>query len=256
MNFSGGKLLVSAIALTILISSSAYAAGVANSAQSGYLLCIDTKSKQVTYPGKAACPSGTKGLVVGARGPQGTQGETGQVGAQGQVGPSGAPGPSGPAGQNGAAGQNPHLLDFTGLDLGMLVGTQIQGESTVFDSLRNGNVIPYLPQTGRVAAENSGLYLNSRCDGPAYAGFLNSADMNVVGSSNPIFVRGLSGGSSNRTDLMVPSNPQVTLPAATTLTWEEISGACQATGISSGTLYKLQSNGFVQDATGPLHLGY
>ena len=116
---------------SIVFGSSAFAATTilaTNTPNGGYLLCFNSKTKAVTYPGTLSCPTGTKALDLGAsRGKDGTQGEqgpegpqgiqgipgiqgvrgdtgpkglTGDAGARGFTGATGAQGPAGPAGTN------------------------------------------------------------------------------------------------------------------------------------------------------------
>ena len=66
---------------SIVFGSSAFAATTilaTNTPNGGYLLCFNSKTKAVTYPGTLSCPTGTKALDLGAsRGKDGTQGEQG-----------------------------------------------------------------------------------------------------------------------------------------------------------------------------------
>jgi hypothetical protein len=111
---------------SIVFGSSAFAATTilaTNTASGGYLLCFNSKTKAVTYPGTLSCPSGTKALDLGAGwgvdgvdgvdglqgpvGPQGIQGIPGiqgPKGSTGDTGPTGFTGPTGPRGFTGATG--------------------------------------------------------------------------------------------------------------------------------------------------------
>ena len=111
---------------SIIFGSSAFAATTilaTNSPSGGYLLCFNSKTKAVTYPGTLSCPSGTKALDLGAGwgedgidgvnglqgpvGPQGIQGLPGiqgPKGSTGDTGPTGFTGPTGPRGFTGATG--------------------------------------------------------------------------------------------------------------------------------------------------------
>jgi hypothetical protein len=111
---------------SIVFGSSAFAATTilaTNTPDGGYLLCFNSKTKTVTYPGKLSCPTGTKALDLGAgwgkdgvdgvdgiQGPEGLQGIQGipgiqgPKGATGDTGPTGFTGPTGPRGFTGATG--------------------------------------------------------------------------------------------------------------------------------------------------------
>jgi len=81
-----------AVVLILLFGVPAIGAGVLNTPSTGYLLCINTKTKVVTHPGTAKCPKGTKGLVVGSKGQDGASGLTGATGLNGQNGRDGLDG--------------------------------------------------------------------------------------------------------------------------------------------------------------------
>ena len=86
-------LLIGALAVSaLLVVVAANGAGDINTPSTGYLLCINTKTKIVTHPGTATCPKGTKGLVVGSRGQDGAPGLTGATGLNGQNGRDGIDG--------------------------------------------------------------------------------------------------------------------------------------------------------------------
>jgi len=70
----------------------AQAREVFNTQSSGYLLCVNAVTKIVTFPGKSACPKGTKKLVLGARGATGTNGLPGAAGLPGKDGINGKDG--------------------------------------------------------------------------------------------------------------------------------------------------------------------
>jgi len=50
---------------------SAHASGVLNTPSGGYLLCVNSKTKVITYPGKTNCPKGSNRLTIGASGKDG-----------------------------------------------------------------------------------------------------------------------------------------------------------------------------------------
>jgi hypothetical protein len=58
------KVLVGFMAGTILSGTAAYSLTVNNTPEGGYLLCYNTKTSAVTFPGKLKCPRGTKALEV------------------------------------------------------------------------------------------------------------------------------------------------------------------------------------------------
>jgi FlaG/FlaF family flagellin (archaellin) len=85
----------------LLIVTGANAAGTFNNAETGYTICIDNKTKMLTFPGTEKCKSGQKKLVLGAKG---LKGDTGVTGAAGVDGSAGVPGINGADGANGADG--------------------------------------------------------------------------------------------------------------------------------------------------------
>jgi len=102
---------------SIVFGSSAFATTTilaTNTPDGGYLLCFNSKTKAVTYPGKLSCPTGTKALDLGAgwgeagadglQGPQGIQGIPGIQGVKGDTGPQGLTGNTGAQGARGATG--------------------------------------------------------------------------------------------------------------------------------------------------------
>ena len=86
------KIAAITVVLILLFGVPAIGAGVLNTPSTGYLLCINTKTKVVTHPGTATCPKGTKGLVVGSKGQDGAAGLTGATGLNGQNGRDGVDG--------------------------------------------------------------------------------------------------------------------------------------------------------------------
>lgn len=59
---------------SLFFGAAAYSVNVNNSPEGGYLLCYNSKTKAVTFPGKLSCSTGTKGLELGARGRAGIDG--------------------------------------------------------------------------------------------------------------------------------------------------------------------------------------
>ena len=79
--------------LTFLMGGlGAQATEVRNNKSSGYLLCVNSATKVVTFPGKSVCPKGSKKLVLGAQGVAGTDGLPGAAGLPGKDGTNGKDG--------------------------------------------------------------------------------------------------------------------------------------------------------------------
>lgn len=94
---------------SLLFGSAAFAIDGINNPQSGYLLCVDKKTKDVTFPGNSKCPKGSEKLILGAQGAAGIRGDKGDKGDKGDpgaAGPKGDAGSTGPAGTNGNPGVN------------------------------------------------------------------------------------------------------------------------------------------------------
>jgi hypothetical protein len=72
-NKSNVFLLVLAL---IVVGVGAQATGLLNTQSGGYLVCVNSKTKVVTHPGKSKCPKGTKRLVLSAEGKAGKDGNT------------------------------------------------------------------------------------------------------------------------------------------------------------------------------------
>jgi len=83
------KLVTSFAAILLFIGITANAAGNLNNPDSGYLLCVNTKTKVVTHPGSSKCPKGTTALVLGQKGKDGIPGLTGAAGLNGLDGKDG-----------------------------------------------------------------------------------------------------------------------------------------------------------------------
>ena len=65
---------VPAVLILLVSGISAQATGILNTPTSGYLVCVNSKTKVVTHPGTSTCPKGSKKLILGAQGPQGDVG--------------------------------------------------------------------------------------------------------------------------------------------------------------------------------------
>jgi hypothetical protein len=93
------KVTLLILSLTLIMAGiSAQAAGILNSESGGYLVCVNSKTKVITHPGKTTCPKGSKKLVLGA---QGSPGITGAIGLSGKDGRNGADGKDGKTLWNG-----------------------------------------------------------------------------------------------------------------------------------------------------------
>ena len=99
-----GRFVIGLIVGMVLTGSVAYSANLFNTSETRYLLCVNQKTKVVTYPATQKCPSGTSRLILGAQGPQGIQGEKGELGPQGIQGFKGETGPQGETGATGSQG--------------------------------------------------------------------------------------------------------------------------------------------------------
>ena len=90
------------VSASLFFGVSAIAVKVNNTPEGGYLLCYNTFTKAVTFPGTLKCPKGTKPLELGAEGQPGQDGVDGFDGFIGATGPQGPQGPQGPRGPSGA----------------------------------------------------------------------------------------------------------------------------------------------------------
>ena len=69
MTMSGLSKHVAGIVLGfVLAGGTAYSANLFNTPDTGYLLCVNKKTKVVTYPAAQKCPTGTSQLILGAQG--------------------------------------------------------------------------------------------------------------------------------------------------------------------------------------------
>lgn len=107
----GKAALWSGVAALVLVTG-ASAAGTFNNADTGYTVCVDSKTKALSFPGTEKCKSGQKKLILGAKG------ATGDAGAAGAVGATGADGAAGAVGATGAVGaEGPAAIWLTPADL-------------------------------------------------------------------------------------------------------------------------------------------
>jgi hypothetical protein len=92
-SLSRNKSSVFLLVLALIVGGvGAQAAGVLNSPSGGYLVCVNSTTKVVTYPGTSSCPKGSKKLLLGAQGAAGTNGLTGAAGLSGRDGTDGKDG--------------------------------------------------------------------------------------------------------------------------------------------------------------------
>ena len=100
------RFIVGFVVGSLVFGTAAYSVNVDNTPERGYLLCYNTKTKAVTFPGKLSCPSGTKSLELGAQGPAGLDGKNGTNGINGLNGKDGINGLNGKDGINGLNGKD------------------------------------------------------------------------------------------------------------------------------------------------------
>jgi hypothetical protein len=92
-SLSRNKSSVFLLVLALIVGGvGAQAAGVLKSPSGGYLVCVNSTTKVVTYPGTSSCPKGSKKLLLGAQGAAGTNGLTGAAGLSGRDGTDGKDG--------------------------------------------------------------------------------------------------------------------------------------------------------------------
>ena len=90
---SRNKSSVFLLVLALIVGGvGAQATGLLNTSSGGYLVCVNSKTNVVTYPGTSNCPKGSKKLVLGAQGAAGTNGLTGATGLSGRDGTDGKDG--------------------------------------------------------------------------------------------------------------------------------------------------------------------
>jgi hypothetical protein len=113
----GKTILWSSVAALLLVTG-ATAATTFNNQEVGYTVCIDSKSKALSFPGTEKCKPGQKKLILGAKGAKGDIGATGATGAAGALGATGAAGAAGATGAAGAEGaEGPAAIWISASDL-------------------------------------------------------------------------------------------------------------------------------------------
>jgi hypothetical protein len=79
--FAIKKSNVAVLVLALVVGGvGSHAAGVLNTATGGYLVCVNSTTKALTYPAKTVCPSGHKKLILSAKGLAGSIGMPGKDG--------------------------------------------------------------------------------------------------------------------------------------------------------------------------------
>lgn len=93
---ASNKSNVAVLVLALIIGGvGAHASGVLNTASGGYIVCVNSSTKALTYPAKTNCPKGFKKLILGAQGATGLSGKDGATLWNGSKDPestAGAPG--------------------------------------------------------------------------------------------------------------------------------------------------------------------
>ncbi len=93
---ASNKSNVAVLVLALIIGGvGAHASGVLNTASGGYIVCVNSSTKALTYPAKTNCPKGYKKLILGAQGATGLSGKDGSTLWNGSKDPestAGAPG--------------------------------------------------------------------------------------------------------------------------------------------------------------------
>jgi hypothetical protein len=255
---SRGRFIIGLIIGIVLTGSVAYSANIFNTPETGYLLCVNQKTKIITYPATQKCPSGTSKLILGARGAQGTQGIQGEKGEKGDLGPQGIQGITGemgPQGERGLTGpqgiQGPQgsttitqaqpivqkVYDANGNLMGNLLGTSA-GDVTV----QVGNSRFSYFSSGFIVLNGQVLYTDANCAGPRYAELyrgevsswtINAPFVSVPGIDPSRNSAGLFVGTSTGNELPVPTS-------AFRLSFDN-AGALSCTALSSQSLSGLSA---------------
>jgi hypothetical protein len=178
-----GRFVIGFVTGMVLTGSVAYSANLLNTPETGYLLCVNQKTKVVTYPATQKCPTGSSKLILGAQGVQGIQGENGEKGdlgpqgIQGVEGPKGGtgiagpPGPAGQTGPQGPAGNNTtttvvQTVSQNAYDANNnLIGTVLGVSNEILTVSTNGSTIFYSTTNGKILDNATSVYLNSDCTG-------------------------------------------------------------------------------------------
>jgi hypothetical protein len=204
---SRGRFMIGLIIGIVLTGSVAYSANIFNTPETGYLLCVNQKTKIITYPATQKCPSGTSKLILGARGAQGIQGEKGE---KGDLGPQGIQGPQGSTTITQAQPIVQKVYDANGNLMGNLLGTSA-GDVTV----QVGNSRFSYFSSGFIVLNGQVLYTDANCAGPRYAELyrgevsswtIDAPFVSVPGSDPSRNSAGLFVGTSTGNELPVPTS--------------------------------------------------
>lgn len=98
----GSRFLFGFIVASLIFGTASFALSVNNTPEGGYLLCYNTSTKVVTFPGNLKCPKNTKPLELGAQGFPGQDGTDGEDGRNGLNGRDGINGRDGLPGKDGS----------------------------------------------------------------------------------------------------------------------------------------------------------
>jgi hypothetical protein len=253
---SRGRFIIGLIIGIVLTGSVAYSANIFNTPETGYLLCVNQKTKIITYPATQKCPSGTSKLILGARGaqgtqgiqgekgekgdlgPQGIQGITGEMGPQGErglTGPQGIQGPQGVAGANGTnttvtATATQKVYDSTGQLLGDYLSLDSNGSATV---KRSGTVITYggSAYSGNAIINGFTYYISNTCTGNKYASLANRSTFTV---ENPYVSIDLMSGGESGYVFTIGHTPGPQIDTLASSVFAFVNGECVATSTPTG----------------------
>ena len=137
---------------SLFLGGVSQAAGLFNTPSTGYVICVDSTTKVVTFPGTENCKKGQKKLILGAQGLKGDTGLQGVAGIVGATGPAGlngtngingTAGPAGPAGEKGDTGPSEFWL--TPADL-VPSGLTSQHPTVTLEKIRVGSWFQYVVQ--------------------------------------------------------------------------------------------------------------
>ena len=173
---------------SLVFGTAAYSVNVNNTPEGGYLLCYNTKTKVVSFPSKLSCPSGTKGLELGAQGEpgyDGIDGIDGTDGIRGPIGPQGIQGLAGPAGPSGTAKTYARVTSPRDI--------VANGDYETFASLKKTIIAKISPADApigfyRLSAYIDGLWSDSASDGAFFSCYFQ--DKKDFDSGNSTRLRG------------------------------------------------------------------
>ena len=200
---SRSRFVIGLVAGMLLTGSVAYSANLFNTPETGYLLCVNQKTKLVTYPATQKCPTGSSKLILGAQGPRGLEGASGEIGPQGipgiegpkgEMGIAGPPGPVGQTGPQGPAGNNTtttvvQTVSQKAYDANNnLIGTVLGVSDQSLTVSNNGSTISYSTNSGGIIQNTEIVYLTADCTGDKFH-FAGSG--NTTFSDNALGITGI-----------------------------------------------------------------